>query len=687
MKLFKRLGTGVKLISAFIIVALIAGVIGFMGIMNLSAVNERDTALYEENTMGIAECGTATAYYQRVRFNALKMTVTDEEVCKSCIDNINSYTTKADEQLAKYGAKIDDTENQTIYDATLALWEAYKGYVSTAVSMVEKGDKSGANAYLLNDSAETASALQKSFDELFALNETQAGERSGQNDKAAADATLMMTILVAAGVVVAAALGILMTRSITKPIFATAAQLMRMSNGEELDAMDVEKFTGEFRQMVQNLNNVRTALYAMLGDTGELTQAAIRGELSARADVTRHKGGYRGIVEGVNNILDAVVKPVNEARDVLEEMEKGNLRAHVSGDYMGDHAVIKHALNTTIDALNGYIGEISSTLSEMAEGNLDVEITSEYKGDFILLKDSINNIASSLNGVMSGINIAAEQVASGTLQVSDGSQEIAQGATEQAASIEELTVTTAQIAEQTGNNAKSAEEANRLSTEAKNSAMMGNEQMHDLQQAMREISNSSVSISKIIKVIDDIAFQTNILALNAAVEAARAGAQGKGFAVVAEEVRNLAARSASAAKETTELIEGSLSKTNAGAAIADKTAAALDAIVGSVQNAVTLVGEIAAASNAQAAAIREVNRGIEQMSQVVQANSATAEEAAAAAEELSGQAETLKGMVDQFRLKAQRPAAADTEKKTAGRQRDAKEQVSIRLATAELGKY
>jgi len=297
------------------------------------------------------------------------------------------------------------------------------------------------------------------------------------------------------------------------------------------------------------------------------------------------------------------------------------------------------------------INKILFAANEIADGNLAVEIELDTKDEVGLLAKAFNAMTKNINTVMSNINNASEQVASGSRQLSDSSMSLSQGATEQASSIQELTASVEQISSQTKDNATNAEKAKDMAMTAYQHAEKGNQQMVDMLNAMADINESSSNISKIIKVIDDIAFQTNILALNAAVEAARAGQHGKGFAVVAEEVRNLAARSANAAKETTTMIEGSIEKVEGGTKIANETAEALEKIVTGVSQASEIVGDIATASNEQALGVEQINQGLTQISDVVQTTSATAEETAAASEELSGQADMLKQQVATFKLK------------------------------------
>lgn len=308
-----------------------------------------------------------------------------------------------------------------------------------------------------------------------------------------------------------------------------------------------------------------------------------------------------------------------------------------------------------VGVLAGAFDKMISSTSEqaqktkaIAEGDLTTSITIRSESD--VMGKALTELVEKFHMLVLSIVSSANQVNAGSRQVADSSTSLSQGATEQASSVEELSASMEEITSQTTQNAQNAQKTNGLTVDMKKHAETGNVKMEEMLKAMKEINASSESIGKIIKVIDDIAFQTNILALNAAVEAARAGSAGKGFAVVAEEVRNLAGKSAQAAKETTELIEASSQKVNAGTGIANETADALKKITEEISQAAEFVGAIAIASNEQAAALEQVNQGIMQVSQVVQSNAAAAEECAAASEELSAQSEDLKKDVSVFRL-------------------------------------
>lgn len=296
------------------------------------------------------------------------------------------------------------------------------------------------------------------------------------------------------------------------------------------------------------------------------------------------------------------------------------------------------------------LSQLGQSADRIAEGDLVTEVVTSTGDELGDVAASFEIMRQRVHKVLLEINQGADQVAAGARNVSDASVALSQGASQQAASVEQLSASIAEIASQTASNAQNAEKANDLTVGTKEKAQLGNEEMQEMLSAMEEINASSANISKIIKVIDEIAFQTNILALNAAVEAARAGQHGKGFAVVAEEVRNLAARSAKAAKETTDMIEGSMAKVETGREIAHKTADALNAIVGDVSSVADIVANIAKASNEQKLALEQINQGVQQVSQVVQANSSTSEEAATASQNLNQQADIMRANVGKFRL-------------------------------------
>ncbi|MCL2020172.1 MAG: methyl-accepting chemotaxis protein [Oscillospiraceae bacterium] len=300
-------------------------------------------------------------------------------------------------------------------------------------------------------------------------------------------------------------------------------------------------------------------------------------------------------------------------------------------------------------AFVGRVTEVSEVLNKIANGDLTGEIALLSQDD--VMGQSVYKMLDNMNNMFGEINSSSSQVDTGARQIADGAQALSQGSTEQAASVEQLSSSISEIATQTKVNADMAEKAYRLSESIRHNAEKGNRQMDEMMVAVRDINTASQNISKVIKVIDDIAFQTNILALNAAVEAARAGQHGKGFAVVAEEVRNLAAKSAEAAKETGDMIQNSMEKAELGSRIAGETAVSFTEIASGIQESSKLVEEIAKSSKEQAVGISQVNIGIDQVAQVVQQNSATAQESAAASEEMSGQSAMLQELISQFRLK------------------------------------
>ncbi len=555
MKWFGNLKIGIKLMVGFLIVAVIAGVVGFTGITNIHRIKTADHQLYENNAVPLARIGQIASLFQRIRVSSLYLIIyTEPPKIEAEIQKIQDYRNQIGQLIDTYQKKVLGANNLRVLAEYQATRVEYLKHLEKLIAMARNTtDKQLIFVYATSEAYQNSvKAYMDTINTMVELQTADAKTAADSNVRIANQATVNMIIIVLFGMVVSVGLGLAISKMISKPVAQLAAAADRLAAGD------------------------------------------------------------------IN--VNVAVKTSDEIGVLMQSFGK----------------MIEN------------IREQALAVQQIAEGDLTVAV--RVKSDHDLLGIKLNEMVKTNHQILNQITAAADQVAVGSGQVATASQALSQGTTEQASTIEELNSTMSGIAAQTKQNALNANQANELAVTAKDNAVKGNDQMQGMLNAMTEINNSSADISRIIKVIDEIAFQTNLLALNAAVEAARAGQHGRGFAVVAEEVRNLAARSANAAKETTALIEGSIKKVADGMKIADTTADALGHIVTDVARMAGLVSEIATASNQQASGITECNQGISQIALVIQNNSATAEESAAASQELSGQAALLRNMVTRFKL-------------------------------------
>lgn len=343
----------------------------------------------------------------------------------------------------------------------------------------------------------------------------------------------------------------------------------------------------------------------------------------------------------------SMTQPLLKTVSMANQLQKGHVSERLTiGDRQDEFGEMAAALNQFADDLEH---EVVSTMQKFADGNFNINVQPNDQQD--LIRTALLHTTEKLSQALAEIQSASERIEQGSVQVSESAQLLSEGATSSAASIEEISASMNEMANHIKINAENANQANDHASKAQNVAETGNQKMQQMVEAMVEIRDSSQDISKIIKSIDEIAFQTNLLALNAAVEAARAGQHGKGFAVVAEEVRNLAARSAKAASETTLLIQAAADKTESGVNIANQTAQALNEIVASIATASGLTADIAKSSDEQSLGIEQINQGLTRIDQVIQTNTASSEESAATSEDLAAQAALLKSLLANFQIK------------------------------------
>jgi methyl-accepting chemotaxis protein len=391
---------------------------------------------------------------------------------------------------------------------------------------------------------------------------------------------------------------------------ASVTPALEVTSHDEIGKLSetVNGIIAQTASAVEAFNSASATLGRVIGETNRLVQSASAGQLDARADSAQFEGGFRDLVEGVNETLDAMVAPITEAAAVLERVAERDLSARMVGEYRGDHARIKQALNVAVEHLDDALEQVAAT---------------------------------------------STQVAAAASQIASGSQLLAQGTSEQAASLEEVSASLQEFGSMAKQMAGNASETQSLTDGARTSAQRGTVGMSRMTDAVSRIQSSAAETAKIVRTIDEIAFQTNLLALNAAVEAARAGDAGRGFAVVAEEVRNLAIRSAEAAKQTAALIEGSVRNADDGVSINRETLENFRDIDERVNKVSELIAEVAAATEQQALGVQQITAGTDQLNEVTQQAAANAEESAAAAEQLTAQAASLAELAGSFQLSSQ----------------------------------
>ena len=472
------------------------------------------------------------------------------------------------------------------------------------------------------------------------------------------------------------------------------AYVKGVANGDLTVQMDKASRDDQIHEWLMLL---KSNIGALVADANVLVQAAVEGRLATRADATKHQGDYRKIVEGVNNTLDAVIGPLNVAANYVDQISKGAIPAKITDTYNGDFNVLKNNLNTCVDAVNALVADanmlamaavegrlatradaskhqgdfrkivqgvndtldavitplnnIKEVIDALGRNDMSVSLKGEYRGDFLALKEAFERALMEINGTLHQIVDAVEQVGQSAEQLNAASQNMASTSQEQSSSVEEVTSSVEETDTQVKANTDAANTANQLVMGTSQAANAGQTKMGAMTTAMNEINASARNIAKIIKVIDEIAFQTNLLALNAAVEAARAGQHGRGFAVVAQEVRNLAGRSAKAARETAELIENSVKQVSDGVGIAKETSEALNQIVTNVVKVKDLVGEIATASAEQSRGVGQINVAMNQVAKAAQEGSQQSEELAASSGELANLADRMREEVRRFKLR------------------------------------
>ncbi|HUN55619.1 MAG TPA: methyl-accepting chemotaxis protein [Smithella sp.] len=643
--MFDDVKVGVKLIGCIVVIfILVAAMMLFSAKVRMDVVHGLDS-MYFKYIGTIREIEELKANLGKIQEDIYHYVVVPSGR-NHVLPGINQETNSINQIIQLYKVKYSTPEEKKFISDFDADWrEMQRGYKE-----VMKAADEGNNAEivrLLADGSYLMEARNNALAAVRNISDYNTGRNEGAiketvKGKGGWSGTLLLMSLF--GAIILIGIGIMLTESITKPLQKISLMMQEIEKGhlsnrlemkrkDEIGSLtrSIDMFTHNLQQNIvysmqqisegnidikpvitderdeigPALNKMIKTLNSMSDEISRCCVAALEGDLVNRADVTPYHGKYRNIVQGFNDTLDAVMAPLNEASDVLVKM---------------------------------------------AEKDLTARLRQDYKGFYNMIKKTINAVARNLDKALQQMAIGAEQVASASIQISTGGQLLSQGASDQASSLEEISSSLQEMSSMIKQNAQNAREARGVAEAARTSAGRGVESMSRMSSAINRIKTSSDSTARIVKTIDEIAFQTNLLALNAAVEAARAGDAGKGFAVVAEEVRNLAMRSAEAAKNTANLIEEAVKNSENGVNLNAEVLKNFQEITERTNKVSQVMAEIAAASDQQDQGISELNRAVEHLNHVTQQNAANAEESASAAEEMSSQSEEMRSMVAGFKL-------------------------------------
>jgi len=598
---------GTKLIAGFLSVAVIAAIIGFMGINSANKLDFLIDELYNINVSSIEATDQVNLELAKMRIAARSMAMaTNDEMWKHEAANFDSAKQSAEDGIAALDKLLQTDKGKAALKDIKSL---YANYLSVAQGLKDATAKSRMTAdptiseALVKFNGPGAKASER-VEDLQKIIDNAARARWENSNTIAAEVKTTLVSMLIGGVVLSIVLGFLISRGISVPLNKTSTMI------DEL----------------------------------------MRGHLGMRLRMNRE------------DEIGKMAKSMDTFADDLQNIVIGTMQKIANGDLSANivprdsQDEIGPALSQTIDALRGLIIEDGGkVLQAAADKDLSMRLTRIYKGEYAKMKDNINTVVQNLDNSMVQVSEAVGQVTGASSEISKGAQNLAEDSNKQASSLEEVSSSLEEMSSMTKQNAENSNKAKLLAAEARDAAQKGDESMKRMGEAIHQIKESSDNTAKIVKSIDDIAFQTNLLALNAAVEAARAGEAGKGFAVVAEEVRNLAMRSAEAAKNTADMIEESVKNADGGVKITEEVAKSLGQIIDRISKMNSLINEIAAASGEQAQGIEQVNKAVASMNQVTQSNAANSEESASAAEQLSSQAAELANMVSEFTLSVGQP--------------------------------